>query len=259
MGHTAATVVVLRKRAQQRAQQYAVEQARSAAAVSLEFSLKRRRERTRLRKLEKAEHVLQQAEDERVAEWAQKYDKNGTGLLERSEMSSFLEIQLGRPPADKGLDFLLARMGALPDDAQITAAVEPGVPIRRTLQMLDKYSAYVQEQDRLDGLMAAHDADGSGELTREQLLPLLQELAPERSRRVTLGDADFVISQCQRSGTTGVVPRDELGMALAHWQRLLAEEKRDKEQRRLRGQTQTSSGGSEQSEASRGVRICCCC
>ena len=252
MGHTAATVAVLRKRAQQRAQQYAVEQAASAAAVSL----KRRRERSRQRKLEKAEHALQ-AEDERVAEWAQQYDKNGTGLLERSEMSMFLEVQLGRPPADKGLDFLLARMGTLPDDG----SRNPGVPLRRTFQMLDKYSAYLQEQDRLDGLMAAHDADGSGDLTRKQLLPLLQELAPERSKRVTLGDADFVISQCQRSRTTGAVSRDELGMALAHWQRLLAEEKRDKEQRRPRGltATQTSSGGSEQSTASHGVRIWCCC
>jgi len=197
-------------------------------------------------------HAL--AEEERqaraaeVAAWAKQFDKDDSDLLERSEVGELLRTQTGNEPSTKALEFLVSRMGEYPQGASLFGGLtrpRVGIPLRRARDVLDKYGEYAAEQQRLDDLMARH-GHGQEAVSVVGLVPLLQEVAPERSKRVSVGDAAYIISLCDKD-QDGEISREELGPALGQWRRVLKREASEKRKRSLQSRLSWRSGEGETS------------
>lgn len=86
-----------------------------------------------------------------------------------------------------------------------------------------RYRDYVRDQVWIDAVFTKHDADASGELEEAELLPLLQELAPDAN--VTYGDVKYVLAECD-TDNNGSVSRDELLPMVGAWRSLVTDKER---------------------------------
>ena len=77
--------------------------------------------------------------------------------------------------------------------------------------------------EKLDILFTRYDADHSGEIDAEELVKLLWDLTPPRERpfvKPNLGDANFIMEQCNDNGNVAYLSRDELKDAVLLWRRI---------------------------------------
>ena len=84
------------------------------------------------------------------------------------------------------------------------------------LAAIKKYKSRMMEHEHMAALFAKHDADKSGDLNREQLLALLQEIAPPPHKHADEADVDFVLERCDVSNS-GTITQAELPAAVATW------------------------------------------
>ena len=101
-------------------------------------------------------------------------------------------------------------------------------------QTVLRYRDYVRDQVWIDAVFSRHDFDGSGELEKHELLPLLRELAPEAD--ADAHDVDYIMEKCDADGN-GAVSRGELLPMVSTWRHVAVhktEERKEKQQRRAR-------------------------
>ena len=110
-------------------------------------------------------------------------------------------------------------------------------------EVFNKTVAYAREQETVDPIFASLDADKSGALDAQELLPLLQMIAARADiakEAVTQEDAEFVMGLADKD-KSGAIEKDEVLMAAATWKHLLAGNKAPLQLKGKRDQQKKSS------------------
>ena len=167
----------------------------SAAAVA---GAKARKRKQRLEKKRREEAAL-------LETYFREHDVSGTGKMNREEMRSLLtgvKREFSKDPTAEVKDELLDRIMTLFDVSE-----DGQIERRDLLKAVKKYKAMVrfdmEQQQALKQLFERHDKDKSGQLSADQLLSLIQELAADKGvvQPTAEGDVSFIIDQCDAAGT----------------------------------------------------------
>lgn len=97
------------------------------------------------------------------------------------------------------------------------------------LAAIKKYKCMMSENEHLKALFAKHDVDNSGDLNKEQLLTLLQEIAPPPHKHADASDAEFILERCDVNNS-GTITWTELQPAIATWMEVAAETEPEKDE-----------------------------
>jgi len=162
------------------------------------------------------------ARDEQVREWLNSFDKDKSGNLSREELRSLLNsrttmLGISTDASATVLDWIMGvEATAIGPDRQ------DAVPMERAIYALAKHDSYLKldpgEADKLTAVLHRHDVDRNGGLDEEELVGMLQEVAPERFdyRKTDAADAKFVLEQCD-ADANGIISLNELSASIATW------------------------------------------
>lgn len=197
---------------------------RAAAALVSREQVRDRNRRARLEE-RAAEEAAQ------LSRWFSTYDTSKDGAFDREEMRGVLteakRSTLGDASAvvrDEVLDNIMNRYDANGngqlDRSEVLAAVK-------------KYMGFIKHEGKMEAILRTFDADKSGTLNADELLPVLQRVAADeqvkgkhkytdggRGHAVSdgVGEADvaFILARCD-GNKSGDISVEELGPALAEW------------------------------------------
>ncbi len=164
---------------------------------------KHAREKRRQAWLERQESIRTEIEG-----WWATNDLDNSGNLEEAEFKALLtSIFPDSPPEDVVVEDLVRACD--------------GVVTRDNVQaVVAKYRAYIRDKDAIDALFKRFDVDGTGQLSRDELLPLLKACA-EASGSIPVdevGDDDVeAIFATADADASGNLDEKELKLALATW------------------------------------------
>jgi len=140
--------------------------------------------------------------------WFKKHDTDQGGTLDVEEFKSLVsEMFPGSPPDDEMVKQLAHACGG-----SITRETASGV--------VSKYGSYVRDKASIDALFERFDEDGTGQISKAELLPLLRACAEAipsiPSDEVDEETVDSIMATADTDGT-GELDRVELKIALAGW------------------------------------------
>mmetsp|Transcript_70487 Transcript_70487/g.197034 ORF Transcript_70487/g.197034 Transcript_70487/m.197034 type:complete len:202 (-) Transcript_70487:266-871(-) len=166
-------------------------------------------------KLKEEERTRALEEQKKTKELFMRHDKNGSGQLEKAQLTGLLVELNGSKPVDAELVDKVFDAAA-----KNGPAGQPGVAFDQLMPSIKKFAAYVRQNKYLDAQFAKYDTDQSGHLEREQLRAFLQDLS--KGKEVEDGDLDFVLEKVDEinGDINGVIDRDELLPAAALWKEL---------------------------------------
>jgi len=172
----------------------AAQAARKAAAEKRKFALaEKKRER-------------EEAMQKQIDEWFTKYDQDGNGQLSAEEMKQLLTfLHPGHEPNEEQMAMLNKYLG---DDKQGDR--------EEVRKVVSKFEAYVELGPQIDEAFAKFDADGSGQLEKEEVKKLVMHLDP----KATDGDVDYLYQLCDADGD-GALGKVDLLPALGTWKKLM--------------------------------------
>eukprot|EP01047_Picozoa_sp_COSAG01_P080074 COSAG01_NODE_15426_length_1338_cov_1.929782_2_plen_204_part_00 len=186
----------------------------AAAASSRKLVRQRREKAERMREMEieRTRSELQQ-----VGEWFRKFDKDGSNTLDREELSQLLShLVPDYAPDEAALNLLMEKaVDVQGKDEQVCTWDTHGITRAAVRLVVTKYLAYLKEQKYLDKIFEKFDTDKSGLLEKQELLGLMQTMAPA-GKRPAAEDVEFVLCRCNVSQGGGI-PRTEVLAAVATW------------------------------------------
>ena len=138
-----------------------------------------------------------------IDEWFAKYDADESGNIDREEGAKLL-TQIKR-------DMVNDKAAPAVDDATLDVIfskyADPNtgnIERERILNVVKAYKAFVSDELHYKDLFAKYDKDASATLTKEELLPLLREVAPPPYKQAEEGDVEFVLTRYVRSTAAAV-------------------------------------------------------
>ena len=168
----------------------------------------RKKQQKRREQLEKKA----KAQEAQIDTLLEKFDHDHTGTLSRDEVKAMLtevKREVTGDAASIVVDALL--------DKVLKATPDPNVLTRtEVLPAIKKYKAFLKHETGLNQLFERYDTDHDGQLSEDQLLGLLREIAPPPHKHADDADAAFVLSRCDADGSGGI-SRTELEPAMATW------------------------------------------
>lgn len=158
--------------------------------------------------------------------WFKEYDLNDNGELDRAELTQLLLfLHPEHPPDDALLDMLIERATAVESYSLQLRGSKDGVVSRMAAEKtIQRHDAYIRQKETLDGIFTKHDKDFSGNLDREEVLSMMNEIITKTKGfmhiTATEGDVEYLMASCDTDGDTETVSREELLPALALWKEL---------------------------------------
>ena len=152
-----------------------------------------------------------------VEGWFTKFDENGDGMLQRSELRALLTwLHPSRPPSEDNLDFLIVKATEVRTSSlNLPGRKDGAVAWHDAREAVLTYGDMVKDQAYIDSIFKRYDRDDSGTLEEGELLSLLKAVAPDGCE-VDETDVAYVLEQTDKNGD-GVIDRDELIPMLAKW------------------------------------------
>jgi len=163
-----------------------------------------------------------------VSQWFELFDENGDGQLQRHELRALLtHLNPQRAPSEANLDWLVEKATAIETHTMIIHGNRHGaVGFHELRETVMRYSDYCKDEAYLDAIFKEFDDDGNEELDEDELLGLLQKVAPEGCE-ADAADVQFVMETCDLDGN-GVITRDEVLPMISRWSQI-AQAKASKE------------------------------
>ena len=161
--------------------------------------ISRKKKQLRKEKLE-----LEALKNEKLAdEWMTKYDVSKTSRLNQDETRALLndvKRDVLKDPTAEIQPVILERIMKKFDysgDGQIERT--------ELATAVKKYKGFLRHQGKIQDLFERHDKDNSGELTPDQILTLLTELASDMpEKKASEADVEFVLERCDKSNSGSI-------------------------------------------------------
>ena len=136
------------------------------------------------------------------------------GKMDKEEMRTVLEAAMKQASSDSQV----AVPEEVLDDIMKYGDVYEAGSIRRehVLACVKKYKSLIKTHKMVKELLGRHDANKDGSISPEELLPLLQEVAPLPHKHADMGDVQFVMEAADKD-KSGTLEIHELEAAVATW------------------------------------------
>ena len=145
---------------------------------------------------------MKAAEQNALADgWVAAFDVSNTGKLNKEETNNLLSA-IKREYTGNAADTVgEALLNKIMD--KFDYSNDGSIEKKEIVPAVKRYRALLKHELMLNELFAKHDTDNSGELSPEQLLSVLEELAakhPEAGKPTADGDVAWVIERCDKVG-----------------------------------------------------------
>eukprot|EP00928_Gymnodinium_smaydae_P098718 TRINITY_DN9242_c0_g2_i1.p1 TRINITY_DN9242_c0_g2~~TRINITY_DN9242_c0_g2_i1.p1 ORF type:complete len:214 (-),score=32.80 TRINITY_DN9242_c0_g2_i1:184-825(-) len=159
--------------------------------------------------------IYERMKEKRIETWLKKFDSNGDGVFQRSELKVLMEqLNNGTPVSKEDVQHIMSTC-----DVSRT-----GVINRNEIMFAIKvWTEHVEMQEELAEWMDKYDVDQSGSLDKMQLKSLLYELNGRREVKDAV--VDWVMRRGDETGSGKLGPW-ELARAITAWRFVKAQKQR---------------------------------
>lgn len=154
------------------------------AQISAVHHAHKRRRQQQL-ELERRKRLRLQRDRKQVERWFLEFDTSRTDQLNKEELAALFR-SLEDEPSESVLEYIHAN------------AKEP-ITRQNVIGIVTKFRAYVSEQRALDALFDSYDKNQSGQLEADQLFALMADYST--SCKPDQADLDFVLAECDADGS----------------------------------------------------------